>query len=213
MPSIGVMTRMKPGGRRDAFLEAATGAGLPMEIWDRPMHEPEVAALLQRHVGGVVATVQGRGEQLLELQSRCLAALPPEDEQTAVRVRGAVAELSDLVSDDLAQLVGQIRVSSAPDAPIGPGVHLLTGHAGKGQGFDLAVIMGVEEGQLPSFFVQHLPDDDPEVMEELAVLHVMVSRAKEALLFTRCTSVRGFAQRPSRWLALIEPHLTAVPTH
>ncbi len=81
---------------------------------------------------------------------------------------------------------------------------------GKGQGFDKVVIVGFEEGQIPSFFVKGLPDDDPAVLEELALLHVMASRAKEELVLTICQRVNGYSQKPSRWLPLIQPHLESV---
>ena len=69
------------------------------------------------------------------------------------------------------------------------------------------VILGFEEGHVPSFFVKGLPDEDPQVREELALLHVMSSRAKEELILTVCHTTNGYPQKPSRWLKLIEPHL------
>ena len=48
------------------------------------------------------------------------------------------------------------------------------------------------------------------VREELALLHVMASRAKEELLFTICARTNGYRQNPSRWVRLVEPHAVKV---
>jgi DNA helicase-2/ATP-dependent DNA helicase PcrA len=208
--AVGVLTRMKVGGRREAFLEQARTAGLEVETWDHPLHRPEVVQLLRRHLDGVLATVADPRQQVDELYLRCFAEVSAENANTLIDLRDAADELVDLIHDvDLGNLVDRIRISSEVDMPVGPGVHVLTGHAGKGQGFDKVVILGFEEGQIPSFFVKGRPDSDPEVPEELALLHVMASRAKEELVFTICRKTNGYLQKPSRWLPLIEPHLEA----
>jgi DNA helicase-2/ATP-dependent DNA helicase PcrA len=206
--TIGVLTRMKPGGRRDVFLERAREAGLDVETWDHPLHRPEVVRLLRKHLDGVLATVADPAQQVEELYLRCFDETPPENASTLIDLRDAADELADLIHEtSLKALVERIRIGSGVDMPVGPGVHLLTGHMGKGQGFDRVVILGFEEGQIPSFFVKGLPDDHPEVLEELALLHVMASRAKEELVFTVCGTTNGYRQRPSRWLAVIEDQL------
>lgn len=210
--SVGVLTRMKPGGRRDFFLQTLQANGIDVETWDFPLHRPEVVQLLNKHVDAVVATVGQPVDQVQELYLRCFVEVAPENASTQIDLRDAADELLDLVGDDLPldELVHRIRVSSDLAEPVGPGVHLLTGHTGKGQGFDKVIVLGFEEGQIPSFFVKGLPDEDPKVQEELALLHVMASRAKEELVFTICALVRGYAQRPSRWLPIIEPHAEIV---
>ena len=208
---MGVLTRMKVGGRRDEFLERARAVGVEVETWDHPLHRPEVVQLLRRHLDGVLATVADARQQVEELYLRCFAEVPAENANTLIDLRDAADELVDLIGDDdLRTLVDRIRISSDVDVPVGPGVHVLTGHMGKGQGFDKVVIIGFEEGQIPSFFVKGLSDDDPAVLEELALLHVMASRAKEELVLTICQRVNGYSQKPSRWLPLIEPHLESV---
>lgn len=209
--TIGVLTRMKVGGRRDEFLEHARASGLQFETWDHPLHRPEVVQLLRRHLDGVLATVADSRQQIEELYLRCLADVPAENANTLIDLRDAADELVDLIhEEDLESLVDRIRISSEVEMPVGPGVHVLTGHTGKGQGFDKVVILGFEEGQIPSFFVKGRPDSDPEVREELALLHVMTSRAKEELVFTICRRTNGYLQKPSRWLPLVEPHLDRI---
>jgi DNA helicase II / ATP-dependent DNA helicase PcrA len=89
-------------------------------------------------------------------------------------------------------------------------VHVLTGHAGKGQGFDKVVVLGFEEGQIPIFHVKNLDDGMPEVREELALLHVMASRAKEELVFTYTKIIGRHQQQMCRWATLIKPHVEIV---
>lgn len=204
--SVGVLTRMKPGGRRDALIRMANDAGVAIETWDHPLHRPDVVRLLRKHVAAVTATTEDPADQVEALYLRCVAEVPADQASTLIELREAIDELSDLVeTSDLASLVSTIRVSSGADVPVGTGTHLLTGHSGKGQGFDKVVILGFEEGQLPSFFVKHLPDDHPEVREELALCHVMASRAREELLITLCANTNGYLQRPSRWMKLVAP--------
>lgn len=192
------------------FLERATSAGLDVETWDHPLHRPEVVQLLRRHMDGVLATVEAPADQVEELYLRCYEDVVAEDANTLIDLRDAADELADLIHDqDLKTLIDRIRISSDLGRPVGPGVHLLTGHAGKGQGFDKVVILGFEEGQIPSFFVRGMADSEPAVREELALLHVMTSRAKEELLLTICRSANGHRQHPSRWLPLFEGCLEA----
>lgn len=190
--TIGVLTRMKPGGRRDVFFGRARDAGLQVETWDYPLHHPEVVQLLRKHIDGVLATAAQPMEQVERLYQRCVADVPAENASTLIDLGDAVQEIADLIPrESLRALVDRIRIGSDVDIPVGPGVHMLTGHAGKGQGFDKVVILGFEEGQIPSFFVKGLPDSDPKVREELALLHVMASRAKEELVFTVCQTTNG----------------------
>lgn len=209
--SIAVLTRMNVGGRRDAFLTAAADAGLPLELWDHPLHRPEVVALLRKHVDGVVATVGEVAEQIEELYLRCFGDVTPEDASTLVDLREATDELHASIGDtDLRTLVDRIRIGSEIDMPVGHGVHVLTGHAGKGQGFDKVVVLGFEEGQIPIFHVKNLDDGMPEVREELALLHVMASRAKEELVFTYTKIIGRHQQQLCRWATLIKPHVEIV---
>jgi DNA helicase-2/ATP-dependent DNA helicase PcrA len=66
------------------------------------------------------------------------------------------------------------------DSPVGPGVHLLNAHIGKGQEFDWVMVMGMEDGVVPDFRAT----DERAQEEELRTLHVMLSRAKFGLAIT-----------------------------
>lgn len=208
--TIGILTRMKVSGRRDVFLDQARSADVAVETWDHPLHRPDVVRLLQRHLDGVLSTVPVPRDQVEELYLRCFAEVPPENATTLIDLRDAADELADQIHEEsLRNLVEGIRIGSDVDLPVGPGVHLLTGHSGKGQAFDKVIVMGFEEGQIPIYFVKkNRQDSDPEVQEELALLHVMASRAKEELVFTICEEACGYKQKESRWLRLVEPYIS-----
>ena len=64
------------------------------------------------------------------------------------------------------------------------GVHLLTGHAGKGQQFDWMVVIGLEEDYLPSYQAGQAGDNSAMMDEEARTLAVMLSRARHGVLVT-----------------------------
>ncbi|MHA4893043.1 3'-5' exonuclease, partial [Enterococcus faecium] len=84
------------------------------------------------------------------------------------------------------------------------GVHLLTGHVGKGQQFDWVVIVGLEEGVIPDFRASSAD----EMAEEARVLSVMLSRARHGVIVGRAASVptnngRPMNRTPSSFLGQI----------
>ena len=99
----------------------------------------------------------------------------------------------------LGDAVRSCREAPDPEAPVGLGFHVLSGHVGKGQEFDWVVVLGLEEGHVPDF----RSTAEPELSEELRVLHVMLSRARYGLVVTVVGATRtryGWREtRPSRW--------------
>ena len=65
-------------------------------------------------------------------------------------------------------------VTSSDTVSSAPGIHCLTGHAGKGQQFDWVFIPGLEEGCIPDYRAK----TKDEISEEAKVLSVMLSRAR-----------------------------------
>jgi DNA helicase-2/ATP-dependent DNA helicase PcrA len=92
----------------------------------------------------------------------------------------------------------QIRVR-ADDTAVGPGVHLLNAHTGKGQQFDWVFVPGLEE--------KHIPDRRSTtgalLAEEERVLLVMLSRAAHGLVVTTARTLDGrygpHTSTASRW--------------
>jgi DNA helicase-2/ATP-dependent DNA helicase PcrA len=135
-----------------------------------------------------ISDVDGRknlADALIWVHDRLDEALPPAD----IRARVRTGDSDALISK--------------------PGVHLLTGHAGKGQQFDWVFVAGLEEDILPDF-----RDKTPEgVVEEARVLSVMISRARHGVIICYSDDVppasgKQWIRKPSRFLTLIT---TAAP--
>ncbi|GAA3388072.1 ATP-dependent helicase [Cryptosporangium minutisporangium] len=191
--SIGILTR---GNRRLSYLlPVLTHAGLTFQDWSVPTHVPSVMALLRRHAAAACAdpgSPTTHGERLVEL---CTADAALGDVTTHDEVRSAVDILLDQVTPGvpLSQVVARMPTPQQPDRPVAPGLHVLTGHAGKGQEFDLVIIVGLEDGKIPDFRAT----TSVAIAEERRVLHVMLSRAKHSLLITRIEN----ETRTPRWVA------------
>lgn len=204
--SIAVVCRR--GTRLEQFRNALVAAGVPFQDWSMPTHVPQIVELLRRHVREASTLVERPVGQLAELERLCRNSLDDNDATAVDELASACADLSDLVEGGvtLSDAVARCRGSSLPDKPVGPGLHLLNGHKGKGQEFDWVVVLGLEEGQIPDF---RNPDDP----EELRVLHVMVSRAKYGLVLTYArsgkTSYGRRATQASRWLHALRQTATA----
>ena len=84
-------------------------------------------------------------------------------------------------------------------AAVGPGVHLLNAHTGKGQQFDWVITCGLEEGHLPG----RRNSAGSALDEEQRVLLVTLSRARHGVIVTRSTlqdaTYGPFPAAPSRW--------------
>ena len=87
-----------------------------------------------------------------------------------------------------------------------PGIHCLTGHAGKGQQFDWVFVIGLEQGSIPFYKA----NTDEEQREEARILSVMISRARIGLIATSTSrNMRGFKNYPS----VFSQYLTSVTGH
>ena len=204
--SFGLIVRRS--SRLKEFKASAEERGRGFTDWGMPSHVPRVANLLLHHLRGAEAT----DERTLEsLESLCRGAIDSADTETHDEIASACAALQDLVDAgaNVAEAVARCAVTPATDQVVPPGVHLLTGHLGKGQEFDWVVVVGLEEG--------HVPDcrntAQPHLAEELRVLHVMVSRARYGVLLTSSRRTRtryGWRDaRKSAWLDLLAPAITA----
>ena len=200
--SIAVITRA--GFRRSDLDAAAQAASLPVQIWDYPSHRPSVVRLLKRFVGPAVELAGEGPEGLNELYLRCFEEIETDDLDTQDELVEAAEQLADLVRNEpLSAIVGKLRFLPDADEPASAGVHFLNAHVGKGQQFHRVVVLGMEDNHIPG---RHARTSD-ELADELAVMLVMVSRAKHTLIFTCCAATPHFgALRPrtqSRWLQRI----------
>jgi DNA helicase-2/ATP-dependent DNA helicase PcrA len=202
--TVGVVGRR--GTRSRAIRDVADQAGVPFEDWSTPTHVPGVVELLNR-ASPEALNIGGTDDEILDILERlCRELVDPADAFTLDELANACDALRHMVSEGVtvAEAIASCRPSPAPGAPVAPGLHLLTGHKGKGQEFDWVFVVGLEQGHIPDFH----SETDEAIAEELRVLHVMVSRARYGVVVThsRYTPTRsGWRETtPSQWLELLQ---------
>lgn len=172
--SVGIIARA--GWRRgDIDRLFAEGTDFPVRRWDIAIDEPEIVALIK----STVATLP-RGASISAARIAVLDAVDPADISTRELVDDAFDTLEQSDATTARGAVRSIRVSD-PKETIGPGVHLLNAHTGKGQQFDWVFVIGLEEGHLPG----KRNNQGEALAEEQRVLLVMLSRARHGLVVTR----------------------------
>src|SRR5205823_2115012 len=121
-----------------------------------------------------------------DARKRVMAAVDPADIDTLDQVSDAFDQIAQAQgSADVHAALRQFRAVS--DDVVGPGVHLLNAHTGKGQQFDWVVVCGLEDGHVPDFRCQTAA----ELAEEQRVLLVMLSRARLGLIAKRSDARKG----------------------
>lgn len=204
MLTIGIVGRR--GTRAKDFREAANRVDLAFEDWSVATHVPVVVELLNRCVGEAVNGASSEEEALARLDTLCKGLVDNSDVETLNELAGAVDVLHGLVADGMTvrDAVGTCRSSTAPDAPVAAGVHILTGHKGKGQEFDWVLVVGLEDGHIPDF----RSGTAETHAEELRVLHVMVSRARYGVVVTFARTDGWRTAKPSPWLDVLRAAAT-----
>jgi DNA helicase-2/ATP-dependent DNA helicase PcrA len=184
----------------------AQGRGIEFEDWALPTHVPAIVKLLKDCLSEATSGGFDGVEALERLADLCRARIGATDAETLNELAGALDALWELVTGGttVEDAVGSCRSSSAPGESVVPGLHVLTGHKGKGQEFDWVVVVGLEDGQIPAW--QSKTDD--EIAEELRVLRVMVSRARYGVVITFARHDGRYSTRPSRWLELLRAQAT-----
>jgi DNA helicase-2/ATP-dependent DNA helicase PcrA len=206
---IGVVHR---GGKRVTTITGtAADWGLSFEDWGLPTHVPAVVDLISRETRQCLAAGGTDQEILALLEDRCRALIEPGDADLLDELAGAFDLLRSLVEEgqDVKTAIASCRPSATPGSPVGPGLHVLTAHKGKGQEFDWVFVVGLEEGVIPDFRTKNQEQFD----EELRVLHVMVSRARYGLVFSSIRTITTQygttkTKEPSPWLELLRSAAT-----
>lgn len=190
--SIGIITRVF--WRRSDIDEAFAGeTTLPVRRWDLAIEDPGTVSLIQ----STVATLP-RAATIADARLAVLDAVDPADIDARELVDSAFDTLERSDATTARAAVRSIKVSD-PKQTIGPGVHLLNAHTGKGQQFDWVFAVGLEEGHLPLKRNSY----GELLSEEQRVLLVMLSRARHGLIVTRTEQADGpygsYAATESRW--------------
>lgn len=195
--SIGIIARA--GWRRRFIDEAfASQTEFPVRRWELAIDDPATVALIQSTV-----SVLPRGATINDARAAVLDALDPADVDTRELVDDAFDTLDQSEATTARVAVRSIRTAD-PKQAVGPGVHLLNAHTGKGQQFDWTFVVGLEEGHLPG----GRNSEGDALDEEQRVLLVMLSRARHGLIVTRTIMGEGWnGPKPvaaSRWWSAIK---------
>jgi len=195
--SIGIIAR---AGWRRKIIDAAfvEQTDVPVRRWELAIDDPATVALIQSAVSALP-----RGASVADARHAVLDSLDPADVDARELVDDAFDILEQSESTTARAAVRSIRTAD-PKRSVGPGVHLLNAHTGKGQQFDWAIVVGLEEGHLPGKRNSHGDALD----EEQRVLLVMLSRARHGLVVTRTCETDGwYGPKPvvaSRWWSEIK---------
>ncbi|MFJ8932018.1 UvrD-helicase domain-containing protein [Streptomyces sp. NPDC102364] len=201
--TVGIMVRNFR--RLTDTIRALDDADVAYQDWYQPTIVPQIAELMHRNLPEALSASDDRAEQLAALETLCRHQLPPDDAQTLDELSVACEALGGTLDvRPLQQTLAAFRLHTTSEGPVPPGLHLLTGHAGKGQEFDIGYVIGLEEGGIPDF----RSTQGEALAEELRVLHVMASRARHRLVFTRVenrwrTPSWYAPEQPSRWWDLL----------
>ena len=142
---VGIIARS--GGRRRFVDEAVAATRLPWRRWDDPLMDAATSGHMKKVVARVrVEDFQGDegGIGYLVEQAKVDLLEEPDTRKGVMEALGWMAdELNEGVP--LADIAGRIKVAQSTQLLDAPGVHLLSGHVGKGQQFDWVVVVGLEE--------------------------------------------------------------------
>lgn len=195
--SIGIIARA--GWRRNHIDQAFDKqVEVPVRRWDLAIEDPATVALIREIVSGLP-----RGATVCDARLAVLDTLDPTDVDARELIDDAFEALEQSGATTARAAIGSIRQTD-PKQAVGPGVHLLNAHTGKGQQFDWTFVIGLEEGHLPGRRNSYGDALD----EERRVLLVMLSRARHGLIITRSrVNDSQFGRRTvgeSRWWSTIK---------
>jgi DNA helicase-2/ATP-dependent DNA helicase PcrA len=200
--SVGIIIRAK-WRMEDIDAAFAQEKAFLVRRWDLAIDDPGIVALIQ----STVATLP-RGTSVADARLAVLDAVDPADVDARELIDNAFDVLEQSGAATAKAAVKSIRVSD-PKQAIGPGVHLLNAHTGKGQQFDWVFVIGLEEGHLPG----KRNSQGDALAEEQRVLLVMLSRARHGLVVTRTRMTEGkygpYQARQSRWWPEIRADLSS----
>jgi len=183
---IGVLARSKM--RREAVDAKLTERRNTFDWyrWDDPIFDSRIALYLKSSLRKI-SNQQLSGP---EFEEHVRANIDPLELQDPITKQGLV-EACGWVRDLSAQgvskvdIIDRIKIGENDTVLTAAGLHLVTGHSGKGQQFDWVIVLGVESDSIPS---RHAKTQD-ELVEEARVLSVMISRARHGVITTQVRTI------------------------
>jgi DNA helicase II / ATP-dependent DNA helicase PcrA len=172
---------------------AARVTGMDCYRWDDPVLDTQTAPLLRQALHRATADAYRRApDRLAYLRDLARAGdmQDPDIRRVLVDALDWAADLLDEGSTP-AEVAARIKVGDGDTLLTRPGLHLLTGHVGKGQQFDWVIVIGVEEGCLPDFRAATAA----QLAEEARIFSVMMSRARHGVAVSSARDVPDLSNR------------------
>lgn len=200
---IGIATRSKL--RRKVIDSVFEASGIAPYRWDDPLVDTDTAdrmRMMLNHLSLAEFYVAPDKQQWLAQLAQIELIQDPKDRSNLLE---AINWCTDLLRQGKGPEEISKRITIGDDSTLltKPGVHLITGHIGKGQQFDWMIVAGLEEETLPDW----RSVDEEQVAEEARILSVMLSRARYGVLITYCKELstrRGVTKKGSRFLEQLE---------
>ena len=188
---IGISARLKR--RRQLVDEMIAASGLPYCIWDDGVLDKSIAQKIRSMLRGLSLSEFHSADDPLAFLRQAVAFDNEQDPDERTALSSAVDWCLDLLQKDLNPdtILSRIQIGDNDSLITRAGVHLLTGHAGKGQQFDWMVVIGLEEDYLPSYQAIQAGDNSAMMGEEARTLAVMLSRARHGVLVTSSSVISG----------------------
>lgn len=205
---IGISARLKR--RRQLVDEMIAASGLPYCIWDDGVLDKSIAQKIRSMLRGLSLSEFHSADDPLAFLRQAVAFDNEQDPDERTALSSAVDWCLDLLQKDLNPdtILRRIQIGDNDSLITRAGVHLLTGHAGKGQQFDWMVVIGLEEDYIPSYQAIQAGDNSAMMGEEARTLAVMLSRARHGVLVTSSSVISGDFipnKRQSRFLTDLLP--------
>lgn len=182
---IGIICRNGP--RRKMADEIAEQSGLQVYRWDEGLLDTETAKLLKSMLLRLNVDEVFVSADPLQYLRAATGLDSITDTDTRRSLSAALSWCLDKVREGLSpeQICSRIRIGDQETLLTAPGLHLLSGHIGKGQQFDWVVVVGAEDGVIPDW----RSTSQAEKLEDARVLSVMLSRARHGAVVTYATRV------------------------
>lgn len=182
---IGIISRLTS---RRRFVDAALAASdLSFHRWDDGVLDTDTARSIKSMLSQFDTAAFVKATDRLGFLRDAANLENVQDPSGREALTDALTWCHDLLATGLSptEVKSRIRVGDDTTLINASGVHLLTGHVGKGQQFDWVVVIGAEEGSIPDFRAT----TEEAVSEEARVLSVMISRARHGALVLHAGAV------------------------
>jgi DNA helicase-2/ATP-dependent DNA helicase PcrA len=198
---IGIIARTVA---RRRFVDAAfASADVPFHRWDDGVLDTDTAKIISEMLSRLDYSSWEAADEPFEFLRSAAGIGGVQDPSTREALVDAIGWCNDLLRDGASPQEVRSRVRIGDDKTLlnASGIHLLTGHAGKGQQFDWVIVSGAEDGCIPDFRAETSDD----LAEEARVFAVMISRARHGVVILNSQQVEAasgtlYAKQSSRYL-------------